>query len=113
MGKSLRNLQVVVLAACTPMLDVPPGSAITCATSADCPSGLTCAVQIGRCVDPETEDRVVPEITQIAIGAAVLGNGDSTTVVFSTSEPLALVPEIELRAAAATHALVAAQTEAG
>ncbi len=71
----------VLLAACSPELDVPDGSVITCGRDGACPSGMLCQTSANVCVNTDSVDADAPQLTD----ATALG---PTTVRVDFSEEM-------------------------
>lgn len=77
---------------CVGSLLIDEDAHLTCATDADCPSGMTCTPEAARCVLPGVIlDVTAPILTDTSSSVGVIGAGQRADVVITTSEPLASV----------------------
>lgn len=96
--KILRPLVVVALSCATQncQLDVEPGddTFIACSGAADCPTGLTCITEVGRCVPPKDGDDPLPAVVDVVIEPAQIAAGGTAVIRVTVSEPLLDSPEL-------------------
>lgn len=88
---------VLATASCHVELAVADGASVLCDAQSDCPSGWTCRTNVGRCVSASGGDNEPPELRGIpSIAPAVVGLGQSFTVLFGVDEALAAPAELRL-----------------
>jgi hypothetical protein len=94
----LRFLVGVLLAtvACKGAMDVPAGAQLTCGSASDCPGGLIC--NRGHCANPNSIDTTPPDLVagSLVVAPARIRAGQSFTVSFQATEPLAAAPVVSL-----------------
>jgi hypothetical protein len=81
MGACLLTLGVLTLGAC----GSPSSGVIPCENSSDCPNGLTCDVEAGVCIDPETDDPY--DCSPPLPGCACTSNSAPITCIHPDAEP--------------------------
>lgn len=89
------SVAVVLLAACSPELDVPAGAQVTCGSDADCPEGWTCRASLGRCLQGGG-DEVPPAVVagSVQLAHETCGPFQPIEVTFTVSEELAQPPTV-------------------
>jgi hypothetical protein len=90
------SVVLLLLAACTPELNLPPGAQITCASDADCPEPLRCQASSGRCVEPSTNEP--PAVTLGTIPRSTGTVSVPLTVLDPEGDPCTLAVQADLGA---------------
>lgn len=97
-------------AGCTKFAEISAGTIITCASTADCPSGRVCN-RAGHCVEAATADTTPPDFaSSVVVSPSRLRAGQPVTITIHPDEPLEAPPRVtlgleplrELRCAAAS-----------
>jgi Galactose oxidase, central domain len=81
---------LAAIAACTPKLEIPAGSKVSCADNGQCPAGRIC--HSGYCVDPGSVDTVPPDLAAPPVVTPSIGKAGATFVVAVTSTKNLLQP---------------------
>lgn len=91
----------VVLSGCKVGFDAPADARITCSSDAECPGGWFCKPALGRCSQSH-DDGSPPTLHGAAtVTPGFASRGTLVTVQFEASEPLGVLPVIELNTAPA------------
>lgn len=87
---------ILGLLGCNAQLQIPDQVAITCSRSADCPSGLSCNTELGRCIPGRAEDTRAPTAQNALVVPGSVQSGTPFRLSFDVDEALLDPPAISL-----------------
>src|SRR5690348_1747220 len=86
---------VAAICSCTPRLDVPQQSTISCEADDDCPDGFSCATSLARCVPASSAGAPPPALEEDATITPSLGRAATVIEVgFTVTKDLGQPPVV-------------------